>query len=87
MTLLDDLSGLKADVGELTADARRVLLRVQGGDDIVVGTAEGRDEGVRLARGVIRLIDEAEARGDWPELGGRFIRPGSIVSVDVQRID
>jgi hypothetical protein len=34
---------------------------------------------------MIRLIDEAEARGEWPELAERFIRPGAIVSIDVQR--
>jgi hypothetical protein len=68
------------------AEARRVLLRVQGGDELVVGVAEGRDSGVRLARETMRLIDEAEARGEWPKLDERFIRPSSIVSIDVQRV-
>lgn len=67
------------------ADGRRVLLRVCGGDDIVVGVSADRERGVQLARRMIRLIDEAEAHGDWPELDDRFVRPGAIVSIDVQR--
>ena len=66
-------------------DGRRILLRVHGGDDIVVGTTGDRDEGVQLARRMMRLIDDAEAQGEWPELDDRFIRPGAIVSIDVQR--
>jgi hypothetical protein len=66
-------------------DGRRILLRVQGGDDIVVGLTGDRDEGVELARRMMRLIDTAEAHGEWPELDDRFIRPGAIVSIDVQR--
>jgi hypothetical protein len=65
-------------------DDRRILLRVLGGDDIVVGTARDHAEGVHLARRMMRLIDDAEAQGEWPELDDRFIRPSSIVSIDVQ---
>ena len=25
----------------------------------------------------------AESTGEWPELDGRFIRPGSVASIDV----
>jgi hypothetical protein len=67
-------------------ESRRVLLRIHGGDDLVVGVADSRDSGVRLARETMRLIDDAESRGEWPELDERFIRPGSIVSIDVQRV-
>jgi hypothetical protein len=68
-------------------DDRRILLRVHGGEDIVVGTAGDREEGVQLARRMMRLIDDAEAHGEWPELDDRFIRPSAIVSIDVQRAD
>jgi hypothetical protein len=71
----------------ITADERRILLRVHGGEDIVVGLAGDRDEGVQLARRMMRLIDDAESHGEWPELDDRFIRPGAIVSIDVQRAD
>lgn len=68
------------------ADERRILLRVHGGDDIVVGVARDREHGVQLARRMMRLIDDAEAHGEWPELDDRFIRPAAIVSIDVQAV-
>ena len=43
-------------------DNRRVVLRVHGDEQIVIGT-----------------------NGEWPQIDERFIRPGAIVSVDVQR--
>jgi len=75
------------DAPALGADDRRVLLRVRGGEEIVVGVTGDRDGGVRLARRMIRLIDDAEAQGEWPELDDRFIRPSAIVSIDVQRAE
>lgn len=69
----------------LSGEERRVLLRVHSGEEITLGVTENREGGLRLAREMIRLIDEAEARGEWPELAERFIRPGAIVSIDVQR--
>lgn len=70
-----------------TMDTRRVVIRVQGGEEIEIARAEGREPAVHIARDTIRAIEEAEADGAWPEVGDRFIRPGAIVSVDVQRTD
>jgi hypothetical protein len=70
-----------------TMDTRRVVIRVQGGEEIEVARAEGREPAVRIARDTIRAIEAAEAGEAWPEVGDRFIRPGAIVSVDVQRAD
>ncbi len=66
-------------------DTRRVILRVHGDDDIVVGSAEGRDNAVQIARDMVRHIEQAATRGEWPQVDERFIRPGAIVSIDVQR--
>jgi hypothetical protein len=66
-------------------DNRRVVLRVHGGDDIVVGLAEGREPAVQIAREMVLHIEEASSRGEWPQVDERFIRPGAIVSIDVQR--
>jgi hypothetical protein len=66
-------------------DSRRVILRVHGGDDILVGSAEGRDSAVQIARDMVRHVEMASAKGEWPQIDERFIRPGAIVSVDVQR--
>jgi hypothetical protein len=67
------------------ADNRRVVLRVHGGDDIVVGLAEGREPAVQIARDMVLHIEQASSRGEWPQVDERFIRPGAIVSIDVQR--
>ena len=66
-------------------DTRRVILRVHGDDPIVVGSAEGRDNAVQIAREMVQHIEQAATKGEWPQIDERFIRPGAIVSVDVQR--
>ncbi len=66
-------------------DIRRVILRVNGDDDIVVGSAEGRDNAVQIARDMVLHIEHASTKGEWPQIDERFIRPGAIVSIDVQR--
>ena len=66
-------------------EIRRVVLRVHGAEEIELGRAEGREPAVRLAREMIGAIEEAQTRGEWPLVEDRFIRPGAIVSVDVQR--
>ena len=66
-------------------DNRRVILRVHGDENIVVGNAEGRDNAVRIAREMVQHIEQAATKGEWPQIDERFIRPGAIVSIDVQR--
>ena len=68
-------------------DTRRVILRVNGDDDIVVGSAEGRDNAVQIARNMVLHIEQASTKGEWPQIDERFIRPGAIVSIDVQRAE
>jgi len=66
-------------------DNRRVVLRVHGDEQIVIGKAEGRENAVRIAREMVQHIEQAATNGEWPQIDERFIRPGAIVSVDVQR--
>ncbi len=66
-------------------DVRRVILRLHGDDPVVVGSAEGRDGAVRIAREMVQHIEQASTKGEWPQVDERFIRPGAIVSIDVQR--
>jgi hypothetical protein len=68
-------------------DTRRVVITVNGGEEIEIGRADGREPAVRLARDAIRMVEEAQAAQEWPEIGDRFLRPGAIVSIDVQRSD
>ena len=62
-----------------------MILRVHGDESIVVGSAEGRDNAVQIARDMVQHIEQAAAKGEWPQIDERFIRPGAIVSIDVQR--
>ncbi|HEY7380554.1 MAG TPA: hypothetical protein VH572_05045 [Gaiella sp.] len=70
-----------------TQETRRVVMRVNGAEDVELGRVEGREAAVDLAREMIRAIEAAQARGEWPQVEDRFIRPGAIVSVDVQRAE
>jgi hypothetical protein len=68
-------------------DTRRVVITVNGGEEIELGRAEGRADAVLIARDAIRTIACAEEAGEWPEVGDRFLRPEAIVSIDVQRAE
>jgi hypothetical protein len=68
-----------------TQEGRQVVLRLHGGDDVVLARADRREPALELARDFVRSIEAATSRGDWPEVGDRLIRPGAIVSIDVRR--
>jgi hypothetical protein len=67
------------------SDIRRVVIRLQGGEEIEAGKAAGREAAVVIAREIVASIEDSIASGEWPEIGDRFLRPGAIVSIDVQR--
>lgn len=67
------------------SDLRRVVIRMQSGEEIEAGKAIGREAAVVIARELVASIESSTADGEWPELGDRFLRPGAIVSIDVQR--
>ena len=72
-------------VPEVTRDTRRIVVRLHGGEDVELGRTEGREPAVQLAREMVQAIEQAESQGEWPLVDDRFLRPGAIVSVDVQR--
>jgi len=63
---------------------RRVIVRLLSGETLEVATAGSATEAVDDAKEIVRRIATAEESGEWPELAGRFVRPDTIVSVDVQ---
>ena len=71
----------------VSIDTRRVVMKVHGGEEIELGRAEGREPAVRLAHEAIQDIEAAIEQGEWPTVGDRFVRPGAIVSIDVQRAE
>ncbi len=62
---------------------RRIVIRLLGGEEVEYAEADDREIAVAAARDLTRGFAEAESRGEWPEVVGRFLRPGSILSVDV----
>jgi hypothetical protein len=67
-----------------SSSARRVVLRMSGGESVELVRMSSEDEAITVARDFVRRIAEAEAAGVWPEFEGRFLRPDTIVSVDVE---
>jgi hypothetical protein len=63
------------------SELRRVVVHLCDGDTVQVGTAPSRDSALMLARSVIRDLEQPE--GEWPLVGNRLLRPGSILSVDL----
>jgi hypothetical protein len=74
-------------VRRVSHEGRRVVLRLHGDEDVELGRADRREPAMALARKLVGAIEAATSRGDWPEVGDRLIRPGAIVSVDVQRVE
>ena len=66
-----------------TVETRRVVLRLLGGEQLELAAYDDRDEAVAAARELMTRFSGAESTGEWPELDGRFIRPGSVASIDV----
>ena len=66
-----------------TVETRRVVLRLLGGEQFELAAYSDRDEAVGAARELMTRFSSAESAGEWPELDGRFIRPGSVASIDV----
>ena len=67
----------------VAAEVRRLVVRLLGGDEVEVGTFDERDDAVEAAEELVGRFTAAEAADEWPEVAGRFLRPGSVVSIDI----
>jgi hypothetical protein len=65
------------------AEVRRLVVRLLGGDEIELGTFDDRGDAMEAAQQLVARFSSAEAAGEWPEVEGRFLRPGSVASIDV----
>jgi hypothetical protein len=65
------------------AEVRRLVVRLLGGDEIELGSFDERDDAMEAAQNLVARFSSAEACGEWPEVDGRFLRPGSVASIDV----
>ena len=64
-------------------ETRLVVIRLLGGEQVELAGYEDRDTAVAAARELMTRFSAAETAGEWPELEGRFIRPGAVASIDV----
>jgi hypothetical protein len=64
------------------AAAFEVLVPLTTGETVRAGAADSRDAAEQLARATARRFADAT---EWPLVGGRFIRPDVVVSVDIVR--
>ena len=62
--------------------AARLVVRMLGGEELELATFDDRSAAIDAAKNR-RGFCAAEESGDWPELDGRFLRPGSVASIDV----
>jgi hypothetical protein len=85
MTLLEPPLAPPTERDWSPSDVRRVVIRLEDGDELQVGTAPTLDSANVLARTVITELEGPTA--EWPLIGNRLIRPDAITSVDVVSID
>jgi hypothetical protein len=64
-------------------ETRRLVVRLLGGEELELGAYSDRDEAVAAARELMQRFSAAETSGEWPDVDGRFIRPGAVASIDV----
>jgi hypothetical protein len=63
----------------------RIAIRLTTGDLIEAGETEGTDKAEALGHAVVTDITQKD--GQWPFFDGRFVNPGTIVSVDLLKTD
>lgn len=63
-----------------------VVVRLTGGDTALVARFTDFEEAKASALSLVHGLCRGDA-GDWPFIGGRFLRPGAVVSVDVVESD
>ena len=64
-------------------EVRRIVLTLLGGEQLELAAYDDREQAVAAARELVTRFSSAESSGEWPELDGRFIRPGSVATIDV----
>ena len=72
----DDEQSRRPEVGTI-----EVLVRLTDGDVVLVGRFADVEEAKECAEGLVESLGDGERR--WPFVSGRFLRPGAIVSVDI----
>jgi hypothetical protein len=66
-----------------SAGSQHVILRLQDGESLQVGSFGDNAEASRWAQEIVRQIASAEGQSTWPFFANRYLRPDTIVSVDL----
>jgi len=61
----------------------QVVLRLQDGEMLEVGAFTSTAEASAWAQEVVRQIASTDEQGTWPFFANRFVRPDTILSVDL----
>jgi Type II secretion system (T2SS), protein E, N-terminal domain len=64
----------------------RVLIRLTNGDRVDAGDFPDLEAAKQHAKSLMSQVADAES-GDWPFVSGRFLKPDTIVSVDIAEHD
>lgn len=67
-------------VGAPAPAAAEVFVRLANGERIAAGTYPGQEPAEARARELMQALD---GDSEWPCIGGRYIRPDAVVSIDV----
>ena len=73
----------ETEVMPVAAEVRRLVVRLLGGEEVELGSFDDRGDAMEAAQQLVARFSSAEAAGEWPEVEGRFLRPGSVASIDV----
>jgi Type II secretion system (T2SS), protein E, N-terminal domain len=73
-------------VAEADATLWRVLIRLTNGERVDAGDFSDPEAAKQHAKSLMSQVADAET-GDWPFVSGRFLKPDTIVSVDIAEHD
>ena len=82
-SILAERTTIAAEPAPTPAETRLVVIRLLGGEQVELAGYDDREAAVAAARELMTRFSAAETAGEWPELEGRFIRPGAVASIDV----
>jgi hypothetical protein len=82
-SILAERTATAAATPTAAVETRRIVIQLLGGEQVELDGYDDRDTAVAAARELMARFSAAESTGEWPELDGRFIRPGAVASIDV----
>ena len=62
----------------------RVSIRFLGNECVEIASHTDADEAKSAAQALVAQL--SQGGGDWPFVGGRFVRPDAVLSVDVDAV-